>query len=114
MKAPVETDTRGWILKVLAANDGLRQPMAFGLMRKSLRNVCIDLSVNGLASEAVYLEEAGYIACHRRKDIPGYEAREGCRAGGGRPSDILALKLTRKGLDLVQGALPADPGVSVE
>jgi hypothetical protein len=105
------TYARGRILQVLARNDGLQEAKGVREMMKALDNLLISLSANQLDRELMYLERKGLVECTRRKDIPGWDRSV---RGSGRPEDIIAVKLTAKGLDMEQGAIPLDPGVEFE
>lgn len=109
--AHTERYERGEILTMLNSNAGRATGM--GLLRVSLDQVGVSLSINELKTRLCYLEEKGYVELRRRKDIPGYH-RKLDEPGGGRANDLVTAKLTAKGIDLVEGNIPNDPGIGFE
>ena len=104
---------RGRILQVLKDNGALVDPMAFGLLLRTLDNLGISLSADSLRPRLEYLAKKKYLGLRRRKDLPGYEQQR-TESGAGRPSDVIAVGLTPEGQDLVDGTIDRDPGIDFE
>jgi hypothetical protein len=111
--ARTEQWQRGRILQVLSDNGALGSAMSFGLLLRTLDTLGVSLSARELGRPLDYLAGKEYTTLQRRKDIPGYD-RQRAKIGAGRPSDIIAVKLTPKGQDLVDRNIPADPGIDFE
>lgn len=108
-----ENYERGRILQVLSDNEGISTAVGAALLMRALDNLGVSLSMRDLAQRLDYLAAKGYVQLTRRKDLPGFE-RARLKRGAGRPDDFICAKLTPQGLDLVQGNLGADLGVSFE
>jgi len=102
---------RGRVLQTLADNEALASPMSFVLLLRTLDTIGVSVSARELRGELEYLTAKGYAELRRRADMPGW-ARE--RMSAGRPTDVIAVKLLPRGLDLVQRNIAADPGVELE
>ena len=111
--ARTEQWQRGRILQVLKDNGALGAAMSFGLLLRTLDTLGLSLSARELAARLDYLSGKEYLDPKRRKDMPGYDRDRG-RVGGGRPNDIIAVKLTPKGQDLVDANIDQDPGIDFE
>jgi hypothetical protein len=108
-----DASERGKILGMLADNDAISAAITFVDLLRAIDNELLSLSPRELGVRLEYLAAKSYIEVIRRKDMPGFDRLRG-RGGRGRPQDIVAIKLTPRGLDLFQGAIPADPGVAIQ
>jgi hypothetical protein len=87
---------RGWVLKALQK----QYPADLELTELSVELRSLfpgGLDTHELAVECAYLEEKGYLTL-KREEVVGEE--------------IVALRLTAKGRDLMEGSGPPDPGVA--
>jgi len=98
---------RGQILSVLSVRNGVGSVMGLVLLMKALDLVGISLSARELSKRCVYLEGKGYLTLFRRKNLSSWDRGE---IGAGRPDDVLSVKMTAAGQDIVDGTT-SDPGV---
>jgi len=68
----------------------------------------ISLTVDGMAFHLRYLVDQGYIATRTAGEMPGFRRD---RATVERAETIVAVKLTVKGLHLIDGQVAEDPAV---
>jgi hypothetical protein len=99
---------RGKILTILQENRGMELPIEFGMLQRVLDTMGTALSAYDLREHLTYLQGKEYVSLTRRRDLarPDRMAR-----GVHRPDDIVSVRLTPQGADLIQGAIAADPGV---
>ena len=102
---------RGQILRVLEENRGIEVAVDFTVLLRTLDTLGASLSAHDLRDCLRYLADKGYVALTRWRDLAAFRPDRLPR-GGLRPDDIVSVKLSPAGLDLVQGSIPADPGIS--
>ena len=110
MKVARQAYERGQILQILSQNRGSEIPIEFVLLLRTLDTLGSAMSAQDLRNRLQYLADKGYVQLRRNRDLPGFRPDRMAR-GVDRPDDIVSVKLTARGTDLVEGTIPADPGV---
>ena len=112
MMAEVEqqrhAEERGAIIRTLK-EDFLRAMTTVRVLLGALDAQGISLSPEGLAFHLEYLSSQELIEVKRAEDLPGYRRD---RLGARKPDAIMGAKLTPRGLQLLDGAIPEDPLVT--
>lgn len=99
-----QAEERGQILQLLAD----MEMTSVGSLLAALDLFGHVVSVESLVSHWRYLEQSGYIRVVRARDLPGWRAD---RVSEGNPDQPQFAQLLAKGLQLVNGAIEADPMV---
>jgi len=98
---------RGQILKALK-EDYARAMTSMANLLGVLDAIAIHLDFEGLTFHLKYLAEQGYVQAWHAKDLPGYRRD---RRSQGKPDDIRFVRLSAKGLQLLDGRIAEDPMV---
>lgn len=103
------SEERGDILRTLK-EDYTREMTSVRSLLRTLDVQGIPLAVDGLEFHLVYLSQGGYVQIWRLRDLPNW--RTDRVVSGQKPTTIMFAKLTTKGLQLLDGLIPEDPGIS--
>lgn len=98
---------RGTILFHLMANRGVTVSMTFVQLQRGLRNLNLPLSPHDLRDHLEYLLQKDYVEVVRLEEIKGLRL-----SGSEAPDHIMTVKLSARGVDLLEGTLK-DEGIVV-
>jgi hypothetical protein len=98
---------RGRILQSLSQEYG-RMPVMVATLLGALDALGYPMTPESMQFSLTYLADQGYVVVVRAGDTPGYRRD---RANAVLPEAIVTARLLPRGLQLIDGAIAADPGV---
>jgi hypothetical protein len=101
-------EERGAILKALQS-DYARKMSSVTMLARVLFMAGQSITPGALQFHLSLLADSGYVRIWRAEEVPGFRPDRGTEARG---DLIMFARLAPRGLQLIDGQIPSDPGVS--